>query len=38
MDENFPTIDAFCVSAGAPWEPEAGRDPVLLLFQMTVSR
>jgi hypothetical protein len=38
LDENFPAIDAFCVSAGVPWEPEAGREPVLLLFQMTVAR
>ncbi len=38
LDENFPAIDAFCVSAGVPWEPEAGREPGLLLLQMTVAR
>ncbi len=38
LDESFPAIDAFCVSAGVPWEPEAGREPVLLLLQMTVAR
>jgi hypothetical protein len=38
LDENLPAIDAFCVSAGVPWEPEAGREPVLLLLQMTVAR
>ncbi len=36
LDENFPAIDAFCVSAGVPWEPDAGREPVLLLLKMTV--
>jgi hypothetical protein len=38
LDENFPAIDAFCVSAGVPWETQADHAPVLLLFQMTVAR
>ena len=33
-----PAIDAFSISPGVPREPEARREPVLLLLQMTVAR